>query len=141
MNYIYIYISINCTLERRSYSYFNVRSSLNDDLISPFQLLLKYENSLFRTGLKEKKNSKTSKLNFSENLSKKQLSINLSHLSFNSFITNMQIFPQQTIKCCWVSRLPRFRFKLLTHKINPFLPELYDPILWDVESYPLRRHR
>lgn len=37
------------------------------------------ENSLFRTGLKEKKQiSKTSKLNFSENLSKKQLDINFS---------------------------------------------------------------
>ena len=38
------------------------------------------ENSLFRTGLKKKKKkiSKTSKLNFSENLSKKQLDINFS---------------------------------------------------------------
>lgn len=48
----------------------------NDGLISPVLLLLKYENSLFRIELKEKKISKTSDLNFSENLNKEQLDIN-----------------------------------------------------------------
>lgn len=44
------------TLETRSLTAILVRRGLNDGLISPILLLLKYENSLFRIELKEKKN-------------------------------------------------------------------------------------
>jgi len=47
------------------------------------------------------KMSKTSKLNFSENLNKEQLDINFNHLRSNSSIMNMQICPQWTkiVRC------------------------------------------
>lgn len=41
-----------------TYSHFNARRGLNDDLISPFPLLLEYENSVFRIGLKKNKSLK-----------------------------------------------------------------------------------
>lgn len=70
--------------------------------------------------------SKTSELNFSKNLNKEQLDINFSHLRFNSSLINLQKCPLQTIKC-YLSRLHRFRFKLVTHKINPFL-QIQEPL-------------
>lgn len=76
-----------------TYGYFSARRGLNDDLISPFLQLLKYENSVFRIGLR-KKISETSELNFSEDLNKEQLDVNFSHLRFSSFLLNIQICPQ-----------------------------------------------
>lgn len=108
-----------------TYGYFNIRRGLNDGPISPVLLLLKYENSLFRIEFKETKSLKPSELNFSENLNKEQLDINFNHLRLNSTLMNMQRCPQQTIKC-QLSRLHRFRFKLVSHKISPFLLELCD---------------
>lgn len=86
--------------------------------------------------------SKTSKLNFSENLNKEQLDINFNHLRPSSSIMNMQMCPQRTKIIKRTACIGRFRFfKLVIHKVNPFLLEFYDPILWSVTSYPLRHRR
>lgn len=86
--------------------------------------------------------SKTSKLNFSENLNKEQLDINLNHLRSSSSVMNMQMCPQRTKMIRHPACIGRFRlFKLVIHKVDLFLLEFYDAILGSVTSYPLRHHR
>lgn len=106
-----------------TYGYFNIRTGLNDGLISPILLLLKYENSLFRIELKEKKISKTSELNFSANLNKEQLDIKFNQLSLNSTLRNIQRCPQQTNVSC----PDRISLGLSQLLISPFLLELCHP--------------
>lgn len=86
--------------------------------------------------------SETSKLHFSENLNKEQLDIIFNHLRSSSSVMNMQMCPQRTKIIRHPACIGRFRlFKLVIHKVDPFLLEFYDPILWSVTSYPLRHHR